>query len=190
MTTWVLALPCRPGLTEAPGPLVPASQLSTGLHARMEGRGRCAVAVHTAYSCTAPAPVGRRWAGGVQRAVLRLGFAKLPVVGCGENRAGRVALAAAGLRRAGSGLTWHLSDSACVSPLRTLQGKTLHAHPLGQQQIGFRLGVLTLEPDEQVPVRQESVAPGLVSRGSFCLMKSPPAFQSQAPGLPSPSGRN
>lgn len=113
---------------------------------------------------------------------------KLPVVRGVANRAGRLAVAAAGaqLRRAGWGRTGHLTHSTCVSPFRTLQGKRRHAHPFGKQQMCVSPGVLTLEPHEPVPGRRESVGPGLVPRGSFCLTKSPRAPQGQAPGLPSP----
>lgn len=53
------------------------------------------------------------------------------------------------------------------------------------RELSFRYGVFTWGPDEQARVRQESVSPGLVARGPFCLRRSPQAFPSQAPGLPS-----
>lgn len=60
---------------------------------------------------------------------------------------------------------WHLIYSACISPLRNIQGKTGNGHILeNNRKIFFRPGeqvrMLTLEPEEQVLVGPGSVSPG------------------------------
>lgn len=117
------------------------------------------------------APVGRRLFLLSRYFVLRLGFVKLQVVRqCGKEGQGGFyssRYSAIGESAVCEKLMCCLTSSAYISPLRNIQEKTGNGYRFGKQQKNLwtwkQVIMLTLEPEEQVPIRQEYISGSLAS---------------------------